>query len=98
LRWILLLEEYGVTFEYIPVKKNVPASTDTLSRLDINSLKIQEEEEEVLPLLSGSENNSTSNIKLMIPMHTALICKEQTNRNSQKIKRKGLSPATFLNH
>jgi hypothetical protein len=42
------------------------------------SLKIQEnKEEEVLALLSGSENNSISNIKGTIPMHTALIFKEQ---------------------
>jgi hypothetical protein len=46
---------------------------DALSRLDIDSLKIQEEE--VLTLLSISENNSISNIKLTIPMHTALIFK-----------------------
>jgi hypothetical protein len=71
--WLLLLEEYGVTFEYLPGKKNVVA--DALSRLDIDSLKIQEEE--VLTLLSGSENNSISNIKYTIPMHTALIFKEQ---------------------
>jgi hypothetical protein len=71
LRWLLLLEEYGVTFEYFPGKKNVVA--DALSRLNIDSLKIQEEE--VLPLLSGSENNSISDIKF--PMHTALIFKEQ---------------------
>jgi hypothetical protein len=36
--WLLLLEEYGVTFEYLPGKKNVVA--DVLSRLDIDSLKI----------------------------------------------------------
>jgi hypothetical protein len=53
--------------------------------LDIDSLKIQEETEEVLTLLSGSENNSISNIKFTTPMHTALIFKEQA-----KIKRQGL--------
>jgi hypothetical protein len=36
---------------------------DALSRLDIDSLKIQEVAQEVLTLLSGSENNSISNIK-----------------------------------
>jgi hypothetical protein len=73
--WLLLLEEYEVTFEYPPGKKNVAVVANVLSRLDIDSLKIQEEE--VLTLLSGSENNSISNIKLTIPMHTALIFKEQ---------------------
>jgi hypothetical protein len=71
----LLLEEYGVTFEYLPGKKYMGTVADALSRLDIDSLKIQEEE--VLTLLSGSENSSISNIKLTIPMHTALIFKEQ---------------------
>jgi hypothetical protein len=42
------------------MKKNVVA--DALSRFDNDSLKIQEEE--VLTLLSGSKNNSISNIKL----------------------------------
>jgi hypothetical protein len=51
--WLLLLEEYGVTFEYLPGKKNVVTVVDTLSRLDIDRLKIQEETEEVLTLLSG---------------------------------------------
>jgi hypothetical protein len=46
---------------------------DALSRLDIDCLKIQEEE--VLTLLSGSENNSISNIKFS--MHTVLIFKVQ---------------------
>jgi hypothetical protein len=59
--WLLLLEEYGVTFEYLPGKKNMVTVADALSRLDIDSLKIQEEE--ALALLSGSENNSISNIK-----------------------------------
>jgi hypothetical protein len=71
--WLLLLEEYGVTFEYLPGKKQTNVVADVLSRLDIDSLKIQEEE--VLPILSGSENNSISNIKLA--MHTALIFKVQ---------------------
>jgi hypothetical protein len=52
--WLLLLEEYGVTFEYLPGKKNVGAVADTLSRLDIDSLNIQEESEEALTLLLGS--------------------------------------------
>jgi hypothetical protein len=75
--WLLLLEEYGVTFEYLAGKKNVGTVANALSHLDIDSLKIQEETEEMLTLLSGSENNSISNIKLTIPMHTALIFKEQ---------------------
>jgi hypothetical protein len=71
LRWLLLLEEYGVIIDYLPEKKHVDTVADTLSCLDIDSLKIQEQEEE-LTLLSGSENNSISNIKLTTPMHTAL--------------------------
>jgi hypothetical protein len=71
--WLLLLEEYGVTFEYLPGKKNVVA--DASSHLDIDNMNIQEEE--VLTLLSGSENNSISNIKLTILIHTALIFREQ---------------------
>jgi hypothetical protein len=62
---------------------NVTTIVDALSHHDIDSLKIQEEE--VLTLLSGSENNSISNIKLSIPMHTALIFKEQA-----KVKEPGL--------
>jgi hypothetical protein len=49
LRWLLLLEEYGVVFEYLPGNKDVGTVADALYRLDIDSLKIQEEE--VLTLL-----------------------------------------------
>jgi hypothetical protein len=86
--WLLLLEEYGVTFEYLPGKKNIVV--DALSRLDIDSLKIQEEEE-ALTLLSGSENNSISNIKLIILMHTALIFKQQAKVKNVELREKGLA-------
>jgi hypothetical protein len=39
--WLLLLDEYGVTFEYLPGKTKVAVVPDDLSRLDIDSLKIQ---------------------------------------------------------
>jgi hypothetical protein len=86
--WLLPLEEYGVTFEYLPGKKNIVV--DALSRLDIDSLKIQEEEE-ALTLLSGSENNSISNIKLIILMHTALIFKQQAKVKNVELREKGLA-------
>jgi hypothetical protein len=72
---LLLLEEYGVTFEYLPgnKQKNVGFIVDALSCLDIDSLKIQEEE--LLTLRSVSENNSIINIKF--PIYTAFIFKEQ---------------------
>jgi hypothetical protein len=82
--WLLLLEEYGVTFEYLPGKKNVVA--DDSSRLDIDSLKIQEEE--VLTLLSGSENNSIRNIKF--PMQYNIL----KGMIFFAIKKR----STFLNH
>jgi hypothetical protein len=45
--WLLLLEEYGVTFGYLQGKKNVSTVVaDALSLLDIDSLKIQEDGEE----------------------------------------------------
>ena len=61
LLWLLLLEECGVTFEYLPGKKNVVA--DALSCVDIDELMIPQEE--ALTHLSESEH---SNIKF--PMHT----------------------------
>jgi hypothetical protein len=59
--WLLFLEEYGEKFEYIPGKENVVNSANALSRPEIDILKIQEEE--LLKILSGSENNIISNIK-----------------------------------
>jgi hypothetical protein len=87
--WLLLLEEYGVTFEYLPGKMHENDVADTLCRLNIDSLKIQEEE--VLTLLSGSENNSISNIKLTIPMYTALIFKEQAKVKDTGLREKDLA-------
>jgi hypothetical protein len=40
--WLLFLEEYGITLEYLPGMKNVGTVADGLSRLDISSLKIQD--------------------------------------------------------
>jgi hypothetical protein len=62
---------------------------DALSRLDIDSLKIQEEE--LLTLLSGSENNSISYIKAIVPMNTALIFKEQAKFKEPGLRGKGLA-------
>jgi hypothetical protein len=57
---------------------------ETLSRLDIDRLKIQEEEE-VLTLLSGSENSST--IKIKFHVHAALIFKEQAKVKGQGLRK-----------
>jgi hypothetical protein len=48
----LLLEEYGVTFKYLPAKKSV--TEDALFCLDINELTILQEE--ALSLLLESNN------------------------------------------
>jgi hypothetical protein len=80
--WLLLLEEYGITLEYLPKKIQKNVVKNSVSHLDIESLKIQEEE--VLMLLSGSENNIIINIKLTI--HTALIFKEQAKVKVLRVK------------
>jgi hypothetical protein len=62
--WILLLiEEYGFSFDYLPRNKNDTVVAYDLSHLDIHSLKIQEETGDQITLLSGSENSRISNIK-----------------------------------
>jgi hypothetical protein len=50
-----------VTFEYFrgKIQKNIGNVADSLSRLDIDSLKIQQETEEVLKLLTGSETTAS---------------------------------------
>ena len=84
------IEELNETFLYLDLlyylsgKKNVVA--DALSCLDIDDLKIHEEE--ALTLLSESEH---SNIKF--PMHIALIFKEQVK--VQGLREKGLSQPLY---
>jgi hypothetical protein len=87
--WLLLLEEYGVTFEYLPRKTNVGTVADDLFRLDMNRLRIQEETKGAITLLSGSESNSISNIKSTI--HIALIFKEQAKVKEPGLREKGLA-------
>jgi hypothetical protein len=96
--WLLLLEEYRVTFEYLPGNKEKIVVADALSRLDIDSLKIQDRKGEVLTLLSGSENNSISMIKCRMPMHTALIFKEQAKVKETRLREKGLAKPPYSIH
>jgi hypothetical protein len=94
--WLLQLEEYGVTFKYLPGEEDVGTVAFVLSFLEIDSLKIQEEEEEeeeVLTPLSGSENNSISNIKF--PIHTALIFKGQAKVKYVGLREKGLAQPRY---
>jgi hypothetical protein len=65
---LLLMEEYGVTFEYLPGKKNAVA--DALSCIEIDELIIPQDK--ALAILSESEY---SNINF--PMYAALIFKDQ---------------------
>jgi hypothetical protein len=74
------------TLDYLLRKNNVRAIADALSRLNIDSLKIQEKES--LILLIGSENKSISNNEF--PMHTALIFKEKTIVIDIGLREKGL--------
>jgi hypothetical protein len=62
-------------------KEKEKVVADVLCRLDIDSLKIQGELEEVLTLLSRSENNSISNIKVTIPLHTYYLYLQRKNKS-----------------
>jgi hypothetical protein len=68
---------------------------DAISSLDIDSLKFQEETEEVSTLLSGSENNRISYIKSTTPMHTVLIFKEQAKVKDTGLREKGLAQPNY---
>jgi hypothetical protein len=59
----LLLEEYVATFDYLLGKKNVGTVANDLSSLYIDSVKIQQETEKSLTILSGSRKINISNIK-----------------------------------
>jgi hypothetical protein len=58
-------------------------------RLCIDILRIQEEK--ALTLFSQSKNSSISNIKSTIPIHTALIFKEQAKVKDPGLREKGLA-------
>jgi hypothetical protein len=49
----------------------------------------------VLTLLSGSENNSIRNIKLTIPIHTALIFQEKAKFKEPGLREKGLAQTHY---
>jgi hypothetical protein len=51
----------------------------------------------VLTLLSGSELSSIGNIKVIIPMYTALIFKKQAKVKGIRIKRIGISLTSLPN-
>jgi hypothetical protein len=53
--------------------------------------------EEGPKLLSGSENSGTNAIKLTVPIHTALIFKEQAKVKGSMIMRQGIIPTSLLN-
>jgi hypothetical protein len=85
----------GLTFEYLALKKQRNVVADALSCLDIDSLKIQENE--VLTLLSGSESNSSSNIKFNSLNNYCLDLQRTSKSQELWIKRKGFHPNSLLN-
>ena len=68
LHWFLLLEEYGIQFQYLSGMQNVVANA--LSRLDIED--ITRPVKEIAALLNVAEETTTK-----LPMHTDLIFQEQ---------------------
>jgi hypothetical protein len=72
----------------------VNTSTDVLSCLEIDILKIIEEE--FFTFFSGSKYISISNIKFPIPRHPALFFKEHTKVKEKIKSEKGLSQPHYL--
>jgi hypothetical protein len=76
-RWVLLLEEYGVQFQYIIGRKNV--GFYALSRLDMR--KLPQQWLKIATLLDTAMETNTK-----IPMHIALIHQEQLKNRGLKEK------------
>jgi hypothetical protein len=95
--WLFLLEKYGVTFEYLLGKRNVSAVADALSRLDIDSLKIQDSRRRSINISLRIRKQQHQSYQ--INDLNAYCLDLQRTRKSQgtKIKRKGLSPISLLN-
>jgi hypothetical protein len=74
----------------------VTTVADALSRLDIDSLKIQEETEEVLTLLSGSETTASA-ISNENPNAYCLDLQRASKSQGKELKRKVLSPISLFN-
>ena len=77
LRWLLLLEEYGIQFQCLSGMKNVVA--DALSRLDIED--IARPVGEIATLMNAAEKTTSE-----FPIHTALIYQEQLKTRGLKEK------------
>jgi hypothetical protein len=95
LRLLLLLEKYGIAFHYLSGKKNVYVVANALFCLNIYSLKIQDNTEKTLTVLSGSDTAASVISNFKNPIQTALIFKEQI---TSKFKSKGLREKGLAQH
>jgi hypothetical protein len=95
--WLLLLVEYGVTFEYLPGKKNVADVADALSRLDIDSLKIQERSIRSVTTSLRIRKQQHQQYQMDNPNAYCLDLQRTSKSKGIRIKRKGLSLTSLLN-
>jgi hypothetical protein len=91
LRRLLLVEEYGVTIEYLPGNKYKNVVEDALSRLDIDSLKIQEDE------FSQDQKAAASVISYKQSYEYCFDLQRTSKSQGMKIKRKGFILLSLLN-